>query len=483
MDEIKVSENREEKDKKKEMVLEIPNIKKKEESKTEESSFSEEEYKKKQGEFRRKRKRKKHLEKIKSIFCTAFIASIVFFALLIWAVGYDYIGKNITKLITQREVKENSYGTYVERNLEKSFDDLEEEPKNRDFAWDSELPNFIEKDIEYLFDNKNYEFIRYVFGNSEFYIKWGFQEPVLAFSADDFSYLESTDYNNFSIYKSENGIVIYVEDAEKRFIRYEIKKTGESSSEVKTENVAIAFSENAKIVYEIKPSYYLCIGEDNRTVFVYHEKEVIGEKINLDSDTSIKSYNLNYPMLYTESEELYIPYILNENDETLFKLEKVADLSYSENNSLEYVTIQEDDLSVWGVPVIKRDKDAIILMPKDPKNFSKYLRSSGAYTVYEEKNFEWKQVSMKDAFLKAEIDTVDDYGYDESDWNATIYLNIGNFIGTYEYDINGYDRYVDIPDTETGLSAGYTVLSEEEFWKIVEKIRSTYAKYYDYRSE
>ena len=137
MDEIKVSENREEKDKKKEMVLEIPNIKKKEESKTEESSFSEEEYKKKQGEFRRKRKRKKHLEKIKSIFCTAFIASIVFFALLIWAVGYDYIGKNITKLITQREVKENSYGTYVERNLEKSFDDLEEEPKNRDFAWDS----------------------------------------------------------------------------------------------------------------------------------------------------------------------------------------------------------------------------------------------------------------------------------------------------------------------------------------------------------
>ena len=31
---------------------------------------------------------------------------------------------------------------------------------------------------------------------------------------------------------------------------------------------------------------------------------------------------------------------------------------------------------------------------------------------------------MKDAFLKAEIDTVDDYGYDESDWNATIYLNI-----------------------------------------------------------
>lgn len=491
MDEIKIPEERTDGEEKR--VLEIPNIKRKkenqslnkdnEESKTEESSLSDEEYRKKQEEFRKKRKRRKKLNKIKNI-CYSFFFTIIFLGVLyILSLGYINLWKNIGELMTPREEKESSYGVYFERDLEKAFDDLKEEPEDRDFAWNSELPEFIEEDIVYLTDNQDYEFIKYVFGNSEFYIKLDYQEPKLSFSVDDAYYVEISGYNNFSIYKSENSIIIYAEDIEDRFIRYEIKKTGERSSEVKTENVAIAFSEKAKSVYEIKPSYYLCIGEDSRTIFIYHEKEVIGEKITLDSDTSIESYYLKYPMLYTQNEELYMPYIVNELEETSLKLVKVANVSQKEYNSLKYVTIQEDDFNAWELPVIQRDRDAIILMPKDPMNFRKYLKSNGVYTVNDEKNFEWKQVSMKDAFLKAEIDTVDDFGYDESDWNATIYLNIGNLIGTYEYDINGYDRYVKIPDTETGLSAGYTVLSEEEFWNVIDKIRNTYAKYYDYRSE
>ena len=87
--------------------------------------------------------------------------------------------------MTPREEKESSYGVYFERDLEKAFDDLKEEPEDRDFAWNSELPEFIEEDIVYLTDNQDYEFIKYVFGNSEFYIKLDYQEPKLSFSVDD----------------------------------------------------------------------------------------------------------------------------------------------------------------------------------------------------------------------------------------------------------------------------------------------------------
>lgn len=91
---------------------------------------------------------------------------------------------------------------------------------------------------------------------------------------------------------------------------------------------------------------------------------MIGEKITLDSDTSIESYHLKYPMLYTQNEELYMPYIVNELEETSLKLVKVANVSQKEYNSLKYVTIQEDDFNAWELPVIQRDRDAIILMRK-----------------------------------------------------------------------------------------------------------------------
>lgn len=69
-------------------------------------------------------------------------------------------------------------------------------------------------------------------------------------------------------------------------------------------------------------------------------------------------------MLYTQNEELYMPYIVNELEETSLKLVKVANVSQKEYNSLKYVTIQEDDFNAWELPVIQRDRDAIILMRK-----------------------------------------------------------------------------------------------------------------------
>ena len=447
MDEIKILEDKEGKDKKKEMFLEIPNIKRKEKSKTEEYI------------------KNANKEKIKKACFGAFIivAVIINFYLLSYSVAE----------LNQRE--EKSY--YIEREIEKKvFYDLEEEP-NRDFAWDSELPEFIEDDIRYLKKNKNFQYAKYIFGNSEFYIQLDNDFPILCLSKDEYG------YSNFSIYKSKNSIIIYGEDINDRFIRCEIKKNGSYFTEIKTVNIAIAFSEKVKDYEEIKPGYYLCIGQDARTVFAYHEKEVIGEKITLDSTVNLlDAYKLGYPMIYTR-DKLYIPYLLvNEKNKISFRLEKVDNISLEEYDSLKYIRIREDDLDYWSLPAVERDNDIIIFMPKNLANFNDYIKSEGVYTVYDESNFEWMQVSIREAFLKAEFDMLNDFGYKVAVWNATIYLNIGNFIGTFEYEVNGYDKDIEIPDTETGLSS-YTALSEDEFWEIVEKIRSTYAKYYDYRSE
>ncbi len=366
----------------------------------------------------------------------------------------------------------------LHRDLTQYISKFSDEPIGRTAVWDSELPEFIKKDLDEALEN-GYD-IKYTFEDSTISIYFEDGEPHL-FLGESTSF----DVNNFSIYKKdESKLVIYGYDGHGNDLFEKAIINGEGHEYFKMIN----FNKNLPI-NEAESDYfyssgfvplqdYGCLvinteknGEDTFCCFtLYKDTNIIYKKV---FEKPIKDVIKYTGFLLTTDGEVYLPYVDISNPDKLdLHFEKVA-TGVDEIERRIYLRSKSNEL-----PVIKKDNTYYMVYPE---NYETFLYYSFYYSPLSEKvskiNYKTRLIALKDAFSYAEFKY--DFSVARELWQADIYIKVDQNIFSFNYTLNGYDKDIELyePEIEKYEKNVYSI---EEFWENIEAIRNKYAEKYDY---
>lgn len=382
--------------------------------------------------------------------------------LLILIVGIFIMGL-IGNLKNNRKIRYES----VYRNIEDYK--FPKEPKDKNIAWDSQVPKFITEDIEYLKKNSEVSKIKYEFGEQIIEI-----EIIDDMSKLKIQSLETTKYeglSNFSIYKNGSYITIYGYRYSAFYkVRLGLKK-GDCKDNYMTASKDIPFDADVYILNTIG-GYQLCTNNKDRDsssdncLYLYKDGELI-EKKEINNVIDIYSCGI----FICENYDIYMSWVIIENEEPTITIKYVGNVDSIYSNGDEYWrdgVVIEDDNSV--LPIFKSGDELVIPVPTDWKVYEKYVLHQDVKC--NATDLEMKLIKMSDCFDHADIE----WYYDG--WKANIALNLNGKKGIFTYRINGYDTSVSLTSEEKNMTT--TVRDGDSFWKEVDRIREMYKKYYDY---
>lgn len=409
----------------------------------------------------KKRKRKKKLKKIlktASILCLLAIISLIIIQ------GH--------RLYNSRLQTDENGDLY--RNLEYKVSQLPEEPVGRTAAWDNEVKGFVEDDMAKA--KKKKASLIYEYGSQRLFFEYD----------DDKMWLYNMGYvgpiTNCSIYKnSSNEIIVYGTNSDREFIRAGFSKLQGGYNILGNYNVPLN-TETTEVAALID-GYYLCVNESK--VFMCKDKQMVTTEYDIKSKVSkIIIADLNglyssyYPLVYTEDKSLYIPIIVEDDNKDVKVVLKLLgnDINIPDDVSLlRCVSIDDYNL---GIPMLENNSESILFIPNNIEVYSEYFYNKKPLTSTQEKEADWNAVPLKQQVIKATISYTIESEYTYKKWYVKLYLNIADKIATYEYELDGIDTSVEVPDSE---KESYNCYSEDEYWNAVEEIRNLYAKYYSQR--
>lgn len=409
----------------------------------------------------KKRKRKK---KLKRILKTASILCMLAIISLIIIQGH--------RLYNSRLQTDENGDLY--RNLDYKVSQLPEEPVGRTAAWDNELKGFVEDDMAKA--KKKKVSLIYEYGSQRLFFEYD----------DDKMWLYNMGYvgpiTNCSIYKnSSNEIIVYGTNSDREFIRAGFSKLQGGYNILGNYNVPLN-TETTEVAALID-GYYLCVNENK--VFMCKDKQIVTTEYDIKSKVSkIIIADLNglyssyYPLVYTEDKSLYIPIIVEDDNKDVKVVLKLLgnDINIPDDVSLlRCVSIDDYNL---GIPMLENNSESILFIPNNIEVYSEYFYNKKPLTSTQEKEADWNAVPLKQQVIKATISYTIESEYTYKKWYVKLYLNIADKIATYEYELDGIDTSVEVPDSE---KESYNCYSEDEYWNAVEEIRNLYAKYYSQR--
>lgn len=409
----------------------------------------------------KKRKRKKKLKKIlktASILCMLAIISLIII--------------QVYRLYNSRLQTDENGDLY--RNLEYKVSQLPEEPVGRTAAWDNELKGFVEDDMAKA--KKKKVSLIYEYGSQKLFFEYD----------DDKMWLYNMGYvgpiTNCSIYKnSSKEIIVYGTNSDREFIRTGFSKLqggynilGNYNAPLNTETTEVA---------ALIDGYYLCVNENK--VFMCKDKQIVTTEYDIKSKVSkIIIADLNglyssyYPLVYTEDKSLYIPIVVEDDNKDVKVVFKLIgnDINIPDDVSL-LTCVSIDDYNL-GIPMLENNSESILFIPNNIEVYSEYFYNKKPLTSTQEKEADWNAVPLKQQIIKATISYTGESEYTYKKWCVKLYLNIADKIATYEYELDGIDTSVEVPDSEKEF---YNCYSEDEYWNAVEEIRNLYSRYYSQR--
>lgn len=409
----------------------------------------------------KKRKRKKKLKKIlktASILCMLAIISLIII--------------QVYRLYNSRLQTDENGDLY--RNLEYKVSQLPEEPVGRTAAWDNELKGFVEDDMAKA--KKKKVSLIYEYGSQKLFFEYD----------DDKMWLYNMGYvgpiTNCSIYKnSSKEIIVYGTNSDREFIRTGFSKLqggynilGNYNAPLNTETTEVA---------ALIDGYYLCVNENK--VFMCKDKQIVTTEYDIKSKVSkIIIADLNglyssyYPLVYTEDKSLYIPIVVEDDNKDVKVVFKLLgnDINIPDDVSL-LTCVSIDDYNL-GIPMLENNSESILFIPNNIEVYSEYFYNKKPLTSTQEKEADWNAVPLKQQIIKATISYTGESEYTYKKWCVKLYLNIADKIATYEYELDGIDTSVEVPDSEKEF---YNCYSEDEYWNAVEEIRNLYSRYYSQR--
>lgn len=358
--------------------------------------------------------------------------------------------------------------TVIERNITSIVHYFPEAPsvEEKGIPWDSELPNLIFKDIEYLKKNTQFKWLKYSFYDYEFYIGIDEEnEPFIQMSGYDCPYI--TNGKNFSFYShGEKGLELYVYDI--GFYGYVFTKD-RYSKVYSTLNSTIPFSEKDSFAYA-RGEYTVCFPRDRDVVYAYKDGNIVSDEFYI-GPTKQRFYS---GMILTDTDELKMLYLIPKEDGTAeFRIEPIGKLSNCQWNN-DVVEIDGSWDFYVEFPLFFTGGEMLVPIPKDWDTFLTLRKGINP----ENPNYEMELVPLgKNNFKKAEFEC--QYASFKGDsWVTHIMFDLNGREITYTYFVNGYDMRVKLPEGE--LPKKKVVTSGGEFWDFITTIRETYAQYYDY---
>ena len=380
-----------------------------------------------------------------------YLLLLVMLVIIIVMTGYNILNSSSFKVYADNTIR---------RNIEFDSIWIDSEPSDRNVVWDSELPDFVSEDLEYA-EKHNIQDIEYEYNSNRINISYILDEWRLNFN----NYYDSSTalIRDFSIYRTKNNTIAIYGYSYGCFTRIEIGE--ENTEEVLTYDANLPFNidrddyNSATYIDD-----YTLLEVDNGFVFYKDGKEIS----SFDFTDGVIFETVLYDGLIRSDNSLYIMFAgMMENSPSL-KFEKVDD---NIEKIVESETIYSEDLDL---PIIIKDGEYYAICANNWKDFKKYNLQTEILADSENSDLGVSLVPLKEHFQSAEFSN--EYGV----WICNIIFDINGEQFKYQYEFNGYDNSVDLPDN---IIEEYTVDvdSIDAMWDVIENIRDEYTVFYDHQ--
>lgn len=409
---------------------------------------------------RRKLKRKK--ERIKAIF--SLVKFVLFFAIII--AGFFWI--------TQYPHKDISNNVIIRNFTNKMVFIPKLSVDNHIYAWDSELPNFVKKDLKQA-KAKDYT-IKYIVGSSSISIEFSDGKPIAEINSQNTWALPSFNtLSNFSIYKKGNDLYVYGYDEEYRdsFTQYILFSDYEKYPDYNTltYDTHLPFSLKDLSIGTVNFGEYSLLYDKENTFYFYKDGKIVSSKKFSDPISKVDLYD---GLLTTTNNMLYMIYAYVREGIPELKFVYVADgVSFAESKSSSFPPSLKSSETNDYLPVLSKNNEYYTLIPNNWEDYTNYCIAEPKLKTYSRDiDYSASLVKLEDAFVSAKFENP----YYE--WSIEISFNINGKIYTSDdYLLYGYDSKIELSDTDIQKLA-ITVRSIDEFKSHIQTIRETYPKYY-----
>lgn len=376
-----------------------------------------------------------------------------------------------------RYPRQSIQDTTITRNLAKGPEFLipifKEE---RQLAWDSEIPDFMEKDFK-LAKEKGYT-IEYSFGPHTIRGFWDEDVPCITIDTPYDMYLSISFYSekeNFSIYYDADNecMVIYAyphgysNQFEKLTLYTDPAKWPDEKTLTYDKNLPLDTSTYGSIDSVKYEDYSLVFEEETSTFHFFKDGEIISSRKFHDPVNKLFRY-LGY--IITDNHLLYKIYAYERDGVPDLKFVYIASDVYLVEDSYGYSC---EALSGNGVqlPILKtKTGQFFTVLPEDFDVYKLYGFAPEINPYKPQTNYNISLVNLEDNFVNAEI------SYDGS-WKVHFNYCIGGYIFSFNRNLDGYDRYYSLSEAEKE-DLSVTVESLEELWEHIAKIRRAYEPHY-----
>lgn len=371
-------------------------------------------------------------------------------------------------------------GNTIARNLGWMILPMDSEPIGRNVAWDSELPKFVQEDMEYA-EERGYD-IEYEFKGNIIHIEKIEDEWTLNVKTRmDFG---STwdGLTNFSMYQtSGHEIIVYGYTFMGEWFQKITLQKNEAEINTITYDVNLPLSEfyRGDSIGSMRVGGYSLMRENQTFTFYKDGWMISSQDFTHGVITDMSIYK---GIIITETNSLYMMYVeLMDGIPTLrFIYGGEADgivttISYSSR-------LQEVGKKSQYIGMVEKDGQNYAIVPADWKTFDKFsLARENNEEIYKATapfDFGVNLVKLGEENLK-EVS----FRYLSNDWYATIVFDLNGREFYSEYRFGGYDRETILPEEVSAPFDGKTVYSFEEMWETIDTIRKIYFDYYEHRGD
>lgn len=360
----------------------------------------------------------------------------------------------IYTFITRETIIDNVLIRNISYNLE-----IPKEPIDRKIAWESELPEFIEKDIRQLEEKSDIDIIYYRIGKRIILIEEGKGLKIKLTEE------KRVCLSDFSIYRNSSGNLVIYGVNYGSFERYELSsKTNEWKEDTITKNAELPFDIEADFISSVK-DFYLYIDRNTDEIFIYRNKQLVSPKYSVGKLQD--SYRDG--IFVTEDNQVWIAYILPKGEKAEIKLEKIGDVdgirSYYRD---DFCCILENDEIITYLPIFVKNGKYVVTVPANWESYQFYAMHDIEKRP-KEPNFQLQLIPLEDIFQSAIIK----YNKDRYGWFAEMKLELNGKMAIYDYEISvptlrmSDNKEIDIPK-EIAVTDKISLLKE------IKKIREAY---------
>lgn len=367
----------------------------------------------------------------------------------------------------------------IKRDLTLEYLIFDTPPEEKNTAWIGELPSIIQKDMKYAEEHDCS--ISYSFKTNRLDIKKNKDGTWLLdiFSPYDL-YANISEYVDFSIYKSEENLVIYgyteLFGGSGWFSKCTISEY-DLSQKTLTYNANLPFSlKEASINSTEVGEYTLITEDDSKFTFYKNGMKIVEQEFPYGK---IEQSDLYRGHIINDKKELYVAYAkLKDNKPYLdFVYVDIADSFKNFSDYLETNEIEKTN-EAYFVKTFEKDGKEYALIPASWETYGIYtLGYTDFKTTITNPDFSLYLLPLEENLVSVEFLYIDSFL-----WRTIFTYNLNGTICTRDNSFNGYDNSVRLPK-HIANKFTKTVTTLEEYWQNVEDIREAYFDYYDHAGD